>query len=58
MTFDLILIGFGNVARRFVDLLDEQAGEPLADVPEADQDEIDGHFGLPISDLGLGVNGR
>jgi len=26
MTFDLILIGFGNVARRFVSLLDEQRG--------------------------------
>ena len=25
MTFDLILIGFGNVARRFVRLLDELA---------------------------------
>jgi hypothetical protein len=31
-------------------LLVEQTGEPLADIPEADQDEIDGHFGLRISD--------
>ena len=31
----------------------KQADESSADVPEADQDEIDGHFGLRIVDWGV-----